>query len=214
MSLNPNHDQISNGYWKHVSDFVRKLTPIEMIGNYNFAVMGLIDKIMDVLMQRNGMTSYPITPQATEVLRFVILVDISKKGKLSLKYDSPLVRRHYGHYHVFNQIQKLAVASMIQTLHNKNDQNQQECHPDVDESIATTLRIVLEYLEIETGYNLRILAIKLQQKHDLWGYNFETRMRSGLEYLEEVNYPKVQAVNQNLPMEPEENVEDRQIYDK
>ncbi len=44
--------------------------------------------------------------------------------------------------------------------------------------------------------------------------NYETRMRSGLEYLEEVNYPKEQAVNQNLPMEPEENVEDRQIYDK
>jgi hypothetical protein len=35
-----------------------------------------------------------------------------------------------------------------------------------------------------------------------------------LEYLEEVNYPKVQVVSQNLPMEPEEKVEDRQIYDK
>jgi len=176
MASNNVPESIRGGFWKYFADFVIKEVPISRGSCLSFAIFALIEALSGLMSSDiNG-----LFPRATQVLRFVVQVNIAATTHLDLRYDPESSNVQLKSIEIFKVIRKLCMIAMVECQ--MRDRNVDSV-PNLKEQLTETLTIVLQFLEQSTKKSLQDMAKYHHRNTDLLGYRYDKEHRQGLNYL-------------------------------
>lgn len=174
-------ESIYDGFWLRFSEHAIKMAGPEKCNDMLFAILGLINAVLSVAVGSHS--GERVIKQCSRVLRYVVLLNSTKKYSLPLRYNvEPLVP----HDKTFTQI-GLQLSSICQTMVPNNAAPYSEdtylLSPEREAQLLRVLTSTLQYILSLSGMSLRELAIFDQRHSDRITYLREMEEGEGLEHL-------------------------------
>jgi hypothetical protein len=176
------YECIMVGFWKYFAGVVRRITPLDQIGDFHYAMYCLFAALSELLI----CPPEEVDTCAGEVLRYIVQLDIAKHLELGLRYDPTEVEGAIHNNSILRKLQTLSLIGMIHVRHRDPDRvdGTLTCPPGTLQQMKCVLRGIIRILEQKTGLTPRQLAILVQKKHDPQQYAHDRRHNLGLDTLD------------------------------
>ena len=127
MANNAKVENILCGFWAHFADHIQKITPPSRIQSLEFASMGLTSTTMRFLEAQAQDNLEEYERYASEILGYVIHINIIKKYSCIISYDCPLViPSRPAKVELYETLRLITVAAMC---HVRNDSDNDMMEP-------------------------------------------------------------------------------------